>query len=44
MDEIRTIQDMKKVYMEGVEELMSYDYADISADLLRNIKVKGYQF
>lgn len=42
MEDIRTIHDMKKTYMEGVEELMSYDYADLSANLLRNIKAKGY--
>lgn len=42
LEDIRTIQDMKKIYMEGVEELMNYDYADLSANLLRNTKAKGF--
>lgn len=42
-EEVRCIQDMREVYVGGVEELLRYDYADLACTLLRNVLGKGYE-
>jgi nuclear transport factor 2 (NTF2) superfamily protein len=44
LDEVRIIQNLKEIYREGVEELLKYDYADISSNFYKNLKAKGYEF
>ena len=36
------VQDLKEVYLGGVEQLLRLDYADAACALLRCIKKKGY--
>jgi hypothetical protein len=37
------VQDLKAVYLSGVEELLRYDYADAAAGLIRALQAKGYE-
>lgn len=38
------VHDLKEIYLNGVEELMDFNHADVASSFLRNMQAKGYQF
>lgn len=33
---------MKEVYIDAIDEILKYDYADICSSMFRNLIAKGY--